>query len=156
MRRREESERSRFRARVEGKEGVKEVGEGGFLVHSSRPPEAPRPRPEEDLSTPGVVDVFAEPEWVRNVFPFSKERASRIRPWRRRSWEEMKGAEWRSPVQRVMSTQSRAWFRRLRREERGERMRGSVCEAVRERGGWVLSLRWIVCCFVSMVLYSNH
>lgn len=63
MRRREESERSRFRAKVDGKAGVKEVGEGGFLVHSSRP-EAPRPRPEEDLSTPEVVDVFAEPGWV--------------------------------------------------------------------------------------------
>lgn len=57
----------------------------------------------------------------------------------------MKGAEWRSPVQRVMSTQSRAWFRRVRREERGARTRGSVGERERTRGAWVLSLRWSVC-----------
>lgn len=34
-------------------------------------------------------------------------KASRIMECRRRSWEDMKGAEWRSPVQRVMSMQSR-------------------------------------------------
>lgn len=57
----------------------------------------------------------------------------------------MKGAECRSPVQRVISTQSRAWFRRARREDRGVRGRGSVEERERTRGAWVLSFRWRVC-----------
>lgn len=41
--------------------------------------------------------------------------ASRRMEWSRWSCEVMNGAEWRSPVHRVISTQSRALFRRVRR-----------------------------------------
>jgi len=43
---------------------------------------------------------------------------------RRRNWEEMNVAECRSPVQRVMSTQSRAWLSRLRSVMSGWRRMG--------------------------------
>lgn len=56
----------------------------------------------------------------------------------------MKGAEWRSPVQRVMSTQSRDWLIRVRRWERWGRMRGWEGESERWRCGWVLRRRWSV------------
>lgn len=95
-----------------------------------------------------MVELFADAGWVWNVFPFSNDSASRIIPCKSRSCEDMKDAECRSPVQRVMSTQSRAWFKRVRRVERGGRMSGSVGERVRIRGEWVLSLRWRVCRFL--------
>lgn len=85
MSKREESQRSRLSASVEGREDVKDVGEGGSFVHSSLPPRAPSPKPP----TLELVDVLADVEgslwWVWNVFPFSKDSASRIRPWRRSS-----------------------------------------------------------------------
>lgn len=56
--------------------------------------------------------------------PFSRAIASRIMEWRRCSWEDMKEEEDRSPVQRLMSMQSRDWFRRVRNDERGFRIRG--------------------------------
>ena len=54
-------------------------------------------------------------EGVRRFGPLRTERASRRREWSRWSCEEMKRAEWRSPVQRVMSIRSRDWLRRVRR-----------------------------------------
>jgi hypothetical protein len=46
----------------------------------------------------------------------------------------MKEAEWRSPVQRVMSTQSRDWFKSVRRVVSAGRMSGLVGERERVRG----------------------
>jgi hypothetical protein len=84
-------------------------------------------------------------EGVRRFGPLRTERASRRREWRRWSCEEMKRAEWRSPVQRVMSIRSRDWLRRVRRVVRGGRRRGWVGERVRFRGGWVRRRRASVC-----------
>ncbi len=56
--------------------------------------------------------------------PLSMCRASVIRECNNRSCEEMKMAEWRSPVQRVISTQSKDWLRRLRSVTRGARTIG--------------------------------
>jgi hypothetical protein len=74
---------------------------------------------------------------MRRLGPLSTEIASRRRECRRCSCEEMKGAECRSPVQRVMATMSRDWLRRVRRVVRGERRSGWVVLRVRLRGGWV-------------------
>jgi hypothetical protein len=78
-----------------------------------------------------------------------RPRASRIILCRRRSWEDMKDGECLSPVQRVMSTQSRDWLRRVRRVVRAGRTRGRVGERVRVRGCMerVRRRRWSVCLF---------
>ena len=62
----------------------------------------------------------------RGKGPLRTDFASLIIEWSRRSWEEIKGAELRSPVQRVMSTQSRDSLKRVRRVVREFRMRGWV------------------------------
>jgi hypothetical protein len=82
----------------------------------------------------------------------NKLNASRIIPCKSRNWEDMKEAEWRSPVQRVISTQSRDWLRRVRRVVRAGRMSGLVGERERVRGwmGRVLRRRESVC------FISNH
>lgn len=134
VRRRLLSHSVRFNASVEGSAGEKERGEGGSRVHSSLPPLEPNPNPPVKLSDPVAAERVVEVEeladaegwWVWIVLPFRRESASRIMEWRRRSWEDMKGAEWRSPVQRAMSMQSSAWFRRVRRFERGASTRGSA------------------------------
>ena len=69
-------------------------------------------------------------------------RASVIRECNKRSWEEMKMAEWRSPVQRVMSTQSRDWSRRLRRATRGVSTIGWSGLRTRWIGYWVRRRRF--------------
>ena len=86
----------------------------------------------------GVL-VPDEAEWmgVSSTGPLSTERASRRRACKRCSCELMKGAEWRSPVQRVMATMSRDWLSRVRRVVRGARTRGCVVLRVRFRGAWV-------------------
>lgn len=67
VRRSEESQSVRFNARVCGNEGVNEVGEGGFNVHSSLPPFAPSPSPPAILELPVAADKlvlvleFADP-----------------------------------------------------------------------------------------------
>jgi hypothetical protein len=81
----------------------------------------------------------------RREGPLSRASASRIMECRRWSWEDMKGAECRSPVQRVMSTQSRDSFRRLRSWERAGRMSGWSGERWRCVWGWVLRRRWSDC-----------
>ena len=69
--------------------------------------------------------------------------ASITRERRNRSWELMYWAEERSPVQRVMSMQSKDWLRMSRRVEGGARRGGGCglwrgggvgCGGVRGRG----------------------
>ena len=85
------------------------------------------------------VEVPDSAEWigVRSAGPLSTESASRSKEWRRWSCEDIKGAECRSPVQRVMATMSRDWLRSVRRVVRGLRRRG--CDGFKERfrGAWV-------------------
>lgn len=102
----------------------------------------------------GVAEVVREAfEGVRRDGPLSNDKVSRSIWWRRWSCEDMKGAEWRSPVQRVMSTQSRDWLRMVRRWERWGSMRGWDGERERWRCGWVFRRRWSVCfSYVSIVL----
>ena len=66
--------------------------------------------------------------------PLRQSCASITRERRNRSWELMYWAEERSPVQRVMSMQSRDWLRRSRRVERGARRSGWVRFMARWRG----------------------
>jgi len=80
----------------------------------------------------GGLDGFVG---ARRTGPLSRARASRRMLWRRWSCEDMKGAEWRSPVQRVMSTQSRDWLRRVRSWESEGRIRGWDSESWRWVGG---------------------
>lgn len=54
----------------------------------------------------------------------SRDRHSRSRLWRRCNWLDINGAECLSPVQRVISTKSRLWFRRPRRLSRAGSERG--------------------------------
>ena len=94
--------------------------------------------------------VPEEAEWmgVRRAGPLSTERASRSRECRRWSCELMKGAECRSPVQRVMATMSRDWLSRVRRVVSGVRRRGWVVLRERLRGAWVRRRRasvWLSC-----------
>jgi hypothetical protein len=96
------------------------------------------------------IGVLVPEEWVgvRRLGPLRTERASRRRACRRCNCEEMKDAECRSPVQRVMSIRSRDWLRRVRRVVRGGRRRGCVGERERLRGGWVRRRRasvWFDC-----------
>lgn len=69
--------------------------------------------------------------------PFKVARASEMMEWSSRSWPDMNAAEVRSPVQRVMSTQSRALLTRVRRVTRGLRTKGFSVLSVRCMGGWV-------------------
>lgn len=69
----------------------------------------------------------------------------------------MKGAECRSPVQRVMSTQSRDWLSRVRRELRGVRGRECRGERVSVRVcGRVLRRRWSVCLAINQLVSSYY
>lgn len=77
--------------------------------------------------------------------PLSTFRASLIILWRRWSCDEMKIAEDRSPVQRVISTQSRDWFRRVRSCVKGSRMRGDSVLRTSCVGGMALGRSWRVC-----------
>jgi hypothetical protein len=116
-----ESKSVRASETVGGKAGVKVAGSGGFS--------------NQDVSsgdwgivvlcTPGVGEGGLEGlVGERREGPLRSDTASRMMLWRRCSWELMKGAEFRSPVQRVMSTQSRDSLRRVRSWERVGRMRG--------------------------------
>ena len=90
----------------------------------------------------------------------NKLNASRIIPCKSRNWEDMKEAEWRSPVQRVMSTQSRDWFKSVRRVVSAGRMSGLVGERERVRGwmGRVLRRRWSVCfnSYISLIQFVQE
>jgi hypothetical protein len=101
---------------------------------------------EKELGSGGEVHVGScGGEGERRLGPRRRESDSRRIECRRCSWLDMKGAECRSPVQRVMSTQSRDWFRRVRRLERAGRMRGVSGERERWVCGRVLRRRWSVC-----------
>jgi hypothetical protein len=60
-------------------------------------------------------------------------------------WEEMKDAECRSPVQRVISIQSRDWFKRWRRCVSCGRGNGEVGVREMVMGGEVCRRRRSVC-----------
>jgi len=83
----------------------------------------------------GVL-VPEEAEWigVSSTGPLSTESASSSKECSRWSCELMKGAECRSPVQRVMATMSRDWLRRVRSAVKGARTRGCVVLRVRFKG----------------------
>lgn len=109
------------------------------MVSSNEPSEIVRSRERfegnggENVSgSTGLCAQFKEAGvWVgasRREVPLRTSLASVRILWRRCSCEDMKRAEWRSPVQRVISTQSRLWFRRLRSWVRGWRRRGRVGE----------------------------
>ncbi len=111
------------------------MGSGGSSVHHFR---------STGLSAglgDGAGDWFGVGTGCSNTGPLSRDTASRMMPCRRRSWEDMKDAACRSPVQRVISTQSRDSFRRVRRSVRAWRRRGCVEERARARGGWVFRRR---------------
>jgi hypothetical protein len=74
--------------------------------------------------------------------PFKVCRASVRREWRRRSCEEMNDAECRSPVQRVISTQSRDWLIRARSVASSGRTMGCVGLRVRCKAAWVRRRNW--------------
>ncbi len=136
------------RLRVAGRGGEKCMGEVGVCAHSS----------DEVLVPPPAWLVEAVAGEVLMTVPklgsgairvldggFMMPSASLTMECRRRNCEEMKDAEWRSPVQRVMSMQSRDWLRSPRRWERVGRGRGLCGSRERLRGGSVLRRRWSVC-----------
>lgn len=133
VRMREESERVRSSERLSGREGLKVFGSRG-LSNQFVPPEL----------VGGGVFPGVGLEGERRAGPFSSPKASSIIECSNRSWEEMKEADVRSPVQRVISMQSRDWFSRVRRAVNGGRRSGCLgsevgdgCGSVRTRGeGW--------------------
>jgi len=124
VRSRDDSSSVKCKERVGGRAGVKVSGSGGI----------------SNQACPGGVGIGVlvpdSAEWmgVSSTGPLSTESASRRREWRRWSCELMKGAEWRSPVQRVMATMSRDWLRRVRSAVKGARTRGCVVLRVRFKG----------------------
>ena len=147
------SQRLSVSERVGGRAGVKVVGEGGEVcqvgsgVGGFAFGDSVAPAILGAESGDGVTGRDGLVGESRSG-PFSRASASRIMPCRRCSCEEMKGASWRSPVQRVMSTQSRDWLRRVRSWERGGRRSGLSGESWRCVGGWVLRRRYSDCCEV--------
>jgi len=110
---REESDSVRSSERLGGRAGLKVFGLRG-LSNQFVPPEL----------VGGGVFLGVGFEGESKAGPFSSPTASSIIECSKRSWEEMKGADVRSPVQRVMSMQSRDWFRRVRRAVNGARRSG--------------------------------
>lgn len=85
-----------------------------------------------------VPEFESEVGWFVGTSRFGPLRmptASSRMECRRRSCEDMNVAECRSPVQRVMSMQSRDWLRRVRREERLGRARGWSEDSESDIGG---------------------
>jgi len=108
---------------------------------------------EKEFGSGGVVQVGSwGGEGESKEGPRRRVRDSRRMLCRRWSWEDIKGAEWRSPVQRVISTQSRDWLRRVRRFDNAGRTRGVSGERERWVAGRVLRRRWSVCLNIMLVL----
>ena len=105
MRTRDESLNEISTERDGGRTGSKISGEGGFSHQSV----------EFGGATWGGVEAGVGFWGWSKGGPLRSAMASRIMLCNRCSWEDMNGAECRSPVHRVMSTQSRDWFRRVRR-----------------------------------------
>jgi hypothetical protein len=138
------SNKLRCRLSVGGRAGVNVSGSGGLSFHAC-----------PGLGWGGIGVVVPEVlEGVRRFGPLSMEIASRRRECSRCSCEEMKGAECRSPVYRVMSTMSRDWFRRVRRVVRGGRRSECVGVRVKWRGGWVRRRRARV--WLGLVSYDSN
>ena len=126
----EESDGIRSRLSVSGKAGENVSGVGGFPCH---------------VSACGLVCGLGSCPGVSRPGPFRILRASRRMLCRRCSCEDMKGAELRSPVQRVMSTQSRDSLRCVRSLVSCGRRRGVSGERLRWIGWWVRRRRWSDC-----------
>lgn len=153
VRRREVVEGVRVSDRDGGRGGEKWRGEVGVCAQSNElePPTALAPEFGFAFAPPAEVFELVVCITVPNSGSGASRTAgriiaiaSRMMECRRRSCEDMKGAEWRSPVQRVMSMQSRDWLRSVRRWESVGRGRGLVGWRVRSMCGRVLRRRWIV------------
>lgn len=127
MRRRDVEEGVSVRLRFGGRGGEKWRGEVGVCAQSRvLLPGTPIPVPEEGEKPEVGITVPNSGSGASRTAGRVIASASRVMECKRRSWEDMKDAEWRSPVQRVMSMQSRDWFRRVRRWESVGRGSGLV------------------------------
>jgi len=88
-----------------------------------------------DVDVQGGDEGEGEEEEEEGGDPESREREETRIECSKRSWPDIKAAECRSPVQRVISTQSSAWFRRSRRDSSAGRA------GVREMCMWGRVLR---------------
>lgn len=123
-----------------GRGGLNEEGEGGSWCHEVSP---------GDGGEVAFVDVVVSWFWelegtdgVKRFGPLRVLKASRIIECSRCNWDDMNDAECLSPVHRVMSMQSKAWLRRVRREERAGSNSGFSESRDSVIGGWVFRRRW--------------